>query len=200
MQPLPLASGGIIYTKYSYVDGKLSSQIWLTKQPEQQYGGSYLTPPPGPGHGTPLTKADEDCAQPSLSPNGKAIAMICTHQTQLSYLALATFNGSTLGPRRNLITKQLVAQPTWAPDSSGIAYLAPAVLGQGFQLWWLARAAYSPPTPSPVPATTPTPGGPVNGPIATPTPSPASTPIVVKPIQITTNLGFDATSPIVWNP
>jgi hypothetical protein len=200
MQPLPLASGGIIYTKYSYVDGKLSSQIWLTKQPEQQYGGSYLTPPPGPGHGTPLTKADEDCAQPSLSPNGKAIAMICTHQTQVSYLALATFNGSTLGPRRNLITKQLVAQPTWAPDSSGLAYLAPAVLGQGFQLWWLPKAAYSPPAPTPVPATTPTPGGPVNGPIVTPTPSAAPGPIVVKPIQITTNLGFDATSPIVWNP
>ena len=197
MQPLPLASGGLIYTKYSYVDGKLSGQIWLTKQPEVQYGGGYLTPPPGPGHGTPLTRADEDCAQPSLSPNGKLMAMICTHQTQVSYLVLATFNGSTLGPRQNLVTKQLVAQPTWAPDSSGIAYLAPAVLGQGFQLWFLPKSAYTAPAPSPV--ATPSPGGPVNSPSPVPTPTPPA-PVVTKPIQITTNLGFDATSPIVWTP
>jgi hypothetical protein len=27
---------------------------------------------------------------------------------------------------------------------------------------------------------------------------PAPTPPVVKPVQITTNLGFDATSPLAW--
>ena len=124
--------------------------------------------------------------------------MICTHQTQVSYLALASFNGSKLGPRRNLITKQLVAQPTWAPDSSGIAYLAPAVVGAGFQLWFLPKAAYAPPLPSPVPTVIPTPGGPVTSPVPTPTPSPITPPIAVKPIQVTINLGFDATSPMVW--
>ena len=191
MQPLPLANGGLIYTKYSYVDGKLSSQIWYTGQPEQQYGGGFLTPPPGPGHGRALTRADEDCAQPALSPNGKTMAMICTHQTQVSYLTLASFNGSSLGPRRNLITNQLVAQPTWAPDSTGIAYLAPAQLGQGFQLWFLPKAAYTPPSPSPAPSPSPTPSGPA----ASPSPVP---PAVVRPIKITSNLGFDATSPIVW--
>lgn len=187
MQPLPLASGALMYTKYLYgPDQKLVSQVWLTTQ-----AGAV---------GKPLTRPDEDCSQPALSPNGRTIAMICTHETEVSYLELATFNGSTLGPRRNLITKQLVAQPTWAPDSSGIAYLAPAVVGKGFQLWWLPKAAYAPPIPSPVPTPIPTPGGPVTLPLPTPTPSPLPTPIVIKPIQITTNLGFDATSPMAWIP
>jgi hypothetical protein len=196
VQPLPLVSGALVYTKYLYgPDGKLGSQIWLTTQPERPYS-NYRSPPPGPGHGTPLTRPDEDCAQPSLSPDRRTMAMICTHGTQVSYLAIASFNGSTLGPRRNLITNQLVAQPTWAPDGTGIAYLAPAVVGTGFQLWWLPKNAYAPPPPSPVPTVIPTPGGPY----PTPTPSPVPTPIPVKPIAITTNLGFDATSPMAWLP
>jgi hypothetical protein len=201
MQPLPLKSGALVYTKYSYgPDGKLGSQIWITDQPEQAYGGRYLSPPPGPGHGRALTRADEDCAQPSLSPNGRTMAMICTHQTQASYLVIASFNGSSLGARHNVITNQMVAQPTWAPDSSGIAYLAPAKLGQGFQLWFLPKLAYAPPPPSPIPTVIPTPGGPVGTPVPSPSPSPAPPPVVVKPIQITTNLGLDATSPMVWYP
>jgi hypothetical protein len=202
MQPLPLASGGLIYTKYLYgPDGKLVSQIWITDQPEVPYGGGrVLAPPPGNGHGRPLTTPEEDCAQPSLSPNRRLMAMICTHQTQVSYLVTASFNGSSLGPRRNQVTNQLVAQPAWAPDSSGIAYLAPAQVGQGFQLWFLPKVAYDPPKPSPIPTPIPTPGGPVNGPLPTPTPLPAPTPVKVRPIQITTNLGFDATSPMAWIP
>jgi hypothetical protein len=200
IQPLPLASGALIYTKYLYDNGKLTSQIWLSPKPEQAYAGSYLAPPPGPGHGTALTQPGEDCSQPSLSPNGRLIAMICTHETQVSYLALASWNGKTLGPRHNLITNQLVAQPTWAPDSSGIAYLAPSVVGAGFQLWWLPKAAYTLPTPSPAPTPTPTPGGTLTSPVPTPTPSPAPKPIKVKPKDITTNLAFDATSPMLWVP
>jgi hypothetical protein len=181
IQPLPLASGALVYTKYSYgPDQKLVGQIWLTTK-----AGSV---------GTALTRPDEDCMQPSLSPNGRTMAMICTHESQLSYLVIAPFNGSTLGARRNLITNQLVAQPTWAPDSSGIAYLSPAVLGQGFQLWWLPKAAYTPRTPSPVPTPITTPGGVVSSPI----PSPSPAPIPVKPFQITTNVAFDATSPMAW--
>jgi hypothetical protein len=202
MQPLPLKSGALIYTKYQYYDQKIVSQIWITNQPEEFYrcGEFCMSVPPGPGHGRPLTRPNEDCAQPSLSPNGKAIAMICTHQTQVSYLVLASFNGSSLGVRRSLITNQLVAQPTWAPDSSGIAYLAPAQLGQGFQLWFLPKLAYAPPPPSPVPTVIPTPGGPVGSPVPSPTPSAAPPPVVVRPIQMTANLGFDATSPMVWIP
>jgi hypothetical protein len=200
MEPLPLASGALIYTKYVYgPDSKLTSQIWITNQPEVQYGGGrVLAPPAGPGHGRALTQPSEGCSQPSLSPNGRMMAMICTHETQEAFLTLATFNGSSLGARRAVVTNQLVAQPTWAPDSSGIAYLAPSQLGQGFQLWFLPQLAYTAPRPSPVPTVIPTPGGPVSSPIASPTPSPAPPPVVVRPIQITTNLALDATSPMVW--
>jgi hypothetical protein len=202
VQPLPLKSGGLIYTKFQYYNQKIISQIWITNQPESFYtcGGFCISVPPGPGHGRPLTSPGEDCAQPSLSPNGKTLAMICTHVTQESYLTLAAFNGSTLGPRRTVIANQLVAQPTWAPDSSGIAYLAPAQLGAGFQLWFLPSLAYAPPPPSPVPTVIPTPGGPVASPLPSPTPSPAPPPVVIKPIQITANLGLDARSSMVWIP
>ena len=199
MQPLPLASGALVYTKFLYSDNRLASQIWITRQPETQYGG-VTAPPPGPGFGTPLTRADEDCAQPALSPDGHTMAMICNYKSQVSYLTLASFNGSTLGTRRSVITSQLVAQPTWAPDGSGIAYLAPAIVGQGFQLWWLPKLAYAPPTPSPVPSTVPTPGGPVSTPVPSPTPTPPPPPVVVNPIQVTTSLAFDATSPMAWIP
>jgi hypothetical protein len=196
MQPLPLPSGALMYTKYLYDNNKIVSQIWLSNQPEQQYrcGSFCIAPPPGqPGIGKALTTPGEDCSQPSLSPDHHTIAMICSRQSQVSYLTLATFNGSKLGPRRYVITNQLVAQPAWAPDGTGIAYMAPAQLGSGFQLWFLPKLAYAPAPPSPVPSTTPTPGAPVISPTASPTP-----PVVIKPIQITTYVGLDATSPMAW--
>jgi hypothetical protein len=201
MQPLPLKSGALIYTKYSYgpqCSTGLESQIWITSQPERSYGGGRLcAPPPGNAYGRPLTRPDEGCAQPSLSPDGRTMAMICTHRTQVSYLTLASWNGSRLGPRRTIISNQLAAQPTWAPDGTGIAYLAPALLGAGFQLWFLPKDAYTPPTPSPVP-TPPTPAGVAGSPSPSPSGSPSAPPVVIKPIQITANLGLDATSPMVW--
>ena len=202
MQPLPLPNGGLIYTKYLYYDRKIISQIWYTPGPERQYGCSPLciAPPPGQaGIGRPLTKPGEDCSQPSLSPDRKTIAMICSRQTQVSYLALASWSGSKLGTRRFIITNQLVAQPTWAPDGSGIAYLAPAQLGQGFQLWFLPKLAYAPPVPSPSPSPGATPAG-TSTPIPSPTPSPVPSPTPVKPVEITSHLAFDATSPIAWFP
>lgn len=185
-QPLPV-SGGVIYTKYDYAsiydaneETKLVSMLWFTSR-----AGSY---------GRQLTAPGEDCRSPALSPAGNMIAMICTYKKQISYLTLATWNGSSLGARKNIITDQLVAQPTWAPDGSGIAFLAPGVPAGPFQLWFLPSAAYTPPPPSPPP--TPTPGGPHNGPL--PTPSPPAPPPPVKAIQVTTNNGFDATSPMAW--
>lgn len=203
VQPLPLRSGAIIYTKYSYGPDctGLESQLWFTGAPEQAIGGARVCyPPPGDTHGRPLTKASEGCSQASLSPDGKTMAMICNHGTQESFLTLASWNGKTLGPRRTIVSRQLVAQPTWAPDGSGIAYLAPAVLGAGFQLWFLPKGAYAPPPPSPSPAKpTPTPGVTPN-PSPSPSPSPTVAPVVIKPVQMTSNLGLDATSPIVWLP
>jgi hypothetical protein len=185
VQPVPVP-GGVIYTKYDYAsrydvnqESKLVGMLWFTNR-------AFST-------GRMLTRPNEDCRNPSLSPDGTQVAMVCTYQKQISYLTVASWNGSTLGPRTSILTSQLVAQPTWAPDGSGIAYLAPAAGSTGpFQLWWLPKAFYAPP-PAPVP--TPTPGGPHNGPLPTPTPSPA---VVVKPIEVTTNNGFDATSPLAW--
>ena len=126
--------------------------------------------------------------------------MICTYKKQISQLTLASWDGSNLGPRKAIIADQLVSQPTWAPDGSGIAYLAPGINDSPFQLWYLPRDAYNPPPPSPTPIPTPTPGGPYTGTLPSPAPTPASAAPVIKPIQITINNGFDATSPIAWAP
>lgn len=184
MQPVPVP-GGIVYTKYSYDEnGNRVGQLWFTNRP-----GSA---------GRALTSTAADCLEPSISPDGQTMAMICSYQKQVSYLTIASWNGSGLGGLQTIVSDQLVAEPIWAPDGSGIAYLAPGGPAAPFQLWWLRRDAYAPPPPSPVPTPTPTPGGPHNGPVPTPTPSPAPPPPVIKPVQITVNLGFDATSPLAW--
>jgi hypothetical protein len=184
VQSIPLPTGGIIYTKYDFgPDQKLVGRLWFTNR-------AY-------SYGKPLTDPSEDCRQPSLSPDGSQVAMICTYEKQVSYLTIASWSGNNLGPRKNLVTDQMAAQPAWAPDGSGIAYLAPgskAGLGT-FQLWWLAKGAYTPPPPAPIP--TPTPGGPHNGPL--PSPSAPPPPPVVKALEVTTGLGLDATSPIAWS-
>jgi hypothetical protein len=185
VQPLPLRSGALIFTRYSYgPDSKLVGQLWFTTQP--------MSP------GRALTSASEDCQQPSLSPDGRHLAMICTYEKQVSKLVIATWNGSKLGVRQAVISNQLVAQPTWAPDGSGIAYMAPGGPAEPFQLWFLPSSAYTPPVPSPVPSASPT-GSPSSSP--SPSPSPSASPssaVTVKPIQITTDLGLDATSPMAW--
>ncbi len=183
VEPIPLKTGGILYVKYDYgPDLKLIGQLWLTTRP-----GSA-------GHA--LTTASEDCMEPSVTPDGHSIAMICTHEKQLGYLTIASFDGSNLGPRTALITDQLVAQPTWAPDGSGIAYLAPAVPNGPFQLWFLPRNAYNPPPPTPVPSPTPTPGTHLQ---RSPRPILYPSPVPVHAIQITSNLALDATSPMAWS-
>ncbi len=177
IQPLPVP-GGVIYTKYlRATDGSIISQIWFTRG-----AGTY---------GSPLTTPGESCREPALSPDGKNLAMICTYGKQLSYLVIAPYAGGKVGARRTLISDQMVAQPTWAPDGSGIAYLAPALPDGPFQLWFLQSKAYVPPSPSPSPSASSSPSAP-----ATPLPSPS--PVVVKPIQLTVNDGFDASSTIAW--
>lgn len=184
VQPIPV-QGGIIYTKYDYDDqGRPTGQLWYTNRANSV--------------GRELTAQSEDCRNPSMSPDGTKVAMICTYVKQVSYLTIASWNGSSLGPRQTVISDQLVAQPTWAPDGSGIAYLAPAQAAGPFQLWFLPKDAYAPPPPSPVPTPTPTPGGPHNSPLPSPSPIVVPPPPVIKPIEVTTNAGFDATSPLAW--
>jgi len=178
VQPIPLRRGGVIYTKYSYgPDIKLVGQLWYLQHP-------YTRGVPST-YGRALTGPYDDCRNPSMSPSGTQVAMICTYEKQLSYLEIASWNGKSLGPRRKVVTDRLVAQPTWAPDGSGIAYLAPSIGGGPFQLWFLPKEAYTAPaTPSPSP-----------GEEALPSPSPLAP---VKPIQVTTTSGFTATSPMAW--
>jgi hypothetical protein len=185
-QPLP-TSGGVMYTKFGFastydstLDDKLVGMLWFVTRPN--------------AYGRMLTGPSEDCREPALSPDQTQVAMICTYEKQESFLVLASWNGSTLGPRRVIVSDKLVAQPAWAPDGSGIAFLAPAVESGPFQLWFLPKAAYQPPPPPPPPS--PTPGGPHSGPLPSASPVPAPPP--VKPIQVTTNAGFDATSPMAW--
>jgi hypothetical protein len=184
MQPVPV-SGGIMYTKFSYDEnGNRVGQLWFTTR-----AGSA---------GRALTTTAAGCLQPSISPDGHTVAMVCTYQKQVSYLTIASWNGVSLGALQTVISEQLVAQPIWAPDGTGIAYLAPGGPALPFQLWWLPKNAYAPPAPSPSPIPTPTPGGPHNGPLPSPSPTAAPVAPVVKPVQITANLGFDATSPLAW--
>lgn len=188
VQALPLASGGLLYVKYDQdTDGKKASQIWYKAQRV--------------GKSTALTTLADDCSEPSLSPDGKTLAMICSQKQQISNLVLADFNGSGIGPLRTVVSGQLVAQPAWAPDGSGIAYFAPAQADQPFQLWWLPKAGYlvPPPTPTPSPSPSPSPGRKTSPSPKKATPKPSPTPPPVTPIQITTALGFDASSPIAWH-
>jgi len=182
--PLPISSTGLIYVRHSIDPSGVHSQLWL-----QTRAGFF---------GTPLTNAADDCSQPALSPDGTQMAMICSHGSQTARLEIAPFNGTTLGAHRVLVAAGLNAVPTWSPDGRGIAYLAPGVAAGPFQLWFLPNNAYNPPPPSPIAIPTPTPGGPHNGPLPTPSQSAAPAAPVVKPIQVTTNLGFDATSPMAW--
>ncbi len=188
-QPIPVP-GGIIYTKYlRSLDGTIHSQIWFLSRPA----------PAALYAGKPWTTAAEDCRSPSVAPGGGYLAMVCTYGKQISYLVIAPFAGQNIGPRQIIISDQMVAQPTWAPDGSGIAYLAPAIGDQPFQLWFLPKAAYYVPKPSPSPTPSPIPGGPVSASTPSPIPSPTPAP-VVKPIQMSTSLAFDATSTMAWTP
>jgi hypothetical protein len=188
MQPVPVSNSAIVYTKYSYdQDGNLTGQLWLTTHPTSS--GT---------EGRALTAAADHCIQPSFSPDGHQVAMVCTYGQQIARLEIGNWDGSNITNRHYLIIDQLVAQPTWAPDGSGIAYLAPGSGDAPFQLWFLPKDAYNPPPPPPTPIPTPTPGGPYHGTAPSPTPVPPVVAPVIKPIQITTNAGFDATSPLAW--
>ncbi len=68
------------------------------------------------------------------------LAMVCTQGGQASHLEVASFDGRTMGTPRVLAGGSLCAFPTWAPDGSGLVYLAPDSNGD-FTLWWIEGAA-----------------------------------------------------------
>jgi Tol biopolymer transport system component len=154
--PVPLRDGGLVYTKYS-IDNQsaVHSQVWFTPRPR--------------AGGTPLTRPEEDCAQPALSPDERSIAMVCRHgEQQATELVIAPFdapNGS-LGAETVLVQGQLSASPTFSPDGQTIAFLAPVLQGGSFQLWTVPAAG---------------------------SPSPSA----ARPI--TQNVGLDSTAAPVWD-
>lgn len=123
--PVPLKDGGLIYTKYSIDDqSQVRSQVWVQRRP-----GSP---------GLALTAPELGCAQPAISPDEKSIAMVCSGgSNQSADLDAASFDAAslTIGPPTPLVSGQLVASPTFAPDGKTIAFLAPRAAGGGFQLW-----------------------------------------------------------------
>ncbi|MHB8614279.1 MAG: TolB family protein [Candidatus Dormibacteraceae bacterium] len=137
VSPVPLRGGGLIYTRFSIDDAsKVHSQVW------------YQARPGSPG--TALTDAASDCLQPSVSPDERQMAMVCTNgQWQSAELRAATFYPSTLslGPSTVLVSGRLVASPSFSPDGKTIAYLAPADSGGGFQLWTVTATQSTAPTP-----------------------------------------------------
>jgi hypothetical protein len=190
-EPVPLASGAVLFVRYAYGGPNIGSRLMLLRQPR-------ATP-------LPLTAPDDQCSQPALSPDGAKLAMVCSYGKQTASLEVAAFDGSSLGPRQVVVPDVQAAQPTWSPDGTRLVYLAPVGMTGHFQLWSTGVPAS---LPTPTPARTPAgrsrvPRSRVPTPTALPAstaPSPAASPPAgpPPPIQLTDNLDFDATSAIAW--
>lgn len=167
--PVPLAGGGLLYTKYSIDDkGVVHSQVWLQARTLSL--------------GLGLTDANDDCSQANLAADGSHLAMVCVHGGQSISLEWAAFDAAnyTIGAPVTLVADQQVSSPAVAPDGQSVAYYAPATPGGPLQLWTVsvpkAGAAATPSPPS--------------------SPTPAATP---KPVQVTQNLAFDSTAAPAWS-
>ncbi len=130
VSPVPLRTGGLIYTRYSIDDrSRVHSQIWIQRRP-----GSP---------GLALTASDLGCAQPALSPDQTLLAMVCNKgSSQSSDLEVATLDleSLTLGAPTTLVGDELLASPAFSPDGKTIAFLAPTAPGGHFQLWTVAAS------------------------------------------------------------
>lgn len=138
-----------------------------------------------------LTAAADDCTEPALSPDGKQVAMICSHGGKYTTLEVAPFNGASLGPRRILLQGGLYAAPAWSPEGTALAYYAPVGITGHFELWYLAV----PPPPTPSPSAPATAAGSSASPKATPLVFPTPIP---TPVQVTQGVDLTATSPPAW--
>ena len=135
VQPQPLANGGLLYAKYEINNGQVYSRLAI--QPKPRADPAYLT------------NDVDDCSQPAVSPDNTQLAMVCAGGTglQSTRLEVAPLTGTTLGAPRVLVENCLCSSPSWAPDGTGLAYLAPADVTGHFQLWWLANAGGAAPKP-----------------------------------------------------
>jgi len=173
VSPIPLPGGGLIFVRHS-IDPSTAvhSQIWYQSRP------FYLN------IGKALTDLSANCAEPSLSPDGTQLAMVCTNGGQTESLEVAPFTGNALGPARVLLSGGLFASPAWSPDGKALAYYAPVGAAGHFQLWYLVVAPPAAPSTTASAAASPTP-------LVFPTPQPT-------PVQVTEGVDLSATSPPAW--
>lgn len=172
VSPIPLAGSGLLYVRHS-IDPSTTvhSQIYFQSRP-----GTL---------NQALTRPEDDCGQPALSPDETQLAMICSGGKPTAKLEVAPFNGTALGPPRVLLEGGLYASPAWSPDGKALAYLAPAGATGHFQLWYVPVRALPAPAASASGSAAP---------LTFPTPIP--TPPV--PMQVTQGVNLSATSPPVW--
>ena len=136
VDPTPTGSSVLLYAEYAPdAGGHIRAQVQL--QRAALVASQALTAPA------------DDCAQPTLSPDGSRLAMICSGGQQVAKLEVASFDGVTLGPLQVLVDGQLCATPVWQPDGLALAYLAPAGPAGRFQLWYLPLAAGASAGPAP---------------------------------------------------
>ena len=129
----PTAS--VIYSKFAIGSGNAFSQIAIQVKP---LGKPLL-----------LTTPAQDCGQPSPSPDGTKIAMICIGSTglQSSRLEIATLTNGKLGTPQTLVNNCLCADPVWSPDGSGLVYYNTADATGHFELWWIKGGLTTPASP-----------------------------------------------------
>ncbi len=143
VDPIPLANGALIYTKYDVNTAAGSDQ-------GDTYGQLAYAAYPG-ALPTLLTTAAEDCGEPALSPSGTEIAMVCSSNAQqTTTLDVASWNGTSLGPLVTICSGPEPASPTWSPNGKGVLYLNTLLSDKSspFQLWWVPNATSPKPRPA----------------------------------------------------
>ena len=124
---VPLANGGVLYSRYALnAKSQIVSRIVTVAKP----GATPVY----------LTAEADDCGEPAVSPDGSQLAVICTSDTQTAKLEVIPLVNGVAGAPRVLVDGCLCASPAWAPDGTGLLYLAPADATGHFQLWWLNHA------------------------------------------------------------
>jgi Tol biopolymer transport system component len=135
VEPIPLASGGVIYAKYAVsTAGATYAQLVYVSSP-------YANP-------VYLTTPAQDCSEPALSPSGTELAMVCTNNSlQATTLEVASWNGGSLGTPVVISDGPMPASPSWSPDGKSVLYLNTLLSNKAspFQLWWVPRASSAKP-------------------------------------------------------
>jgi Tol biopolymer transport system component len=135
VDPTPLVNGSVIYSRFAIANGNAYSEIAIQVKP--------LAKP------IVLTTPAQDCGQPSPSPDGTRVAMICIGGTglQSTRLEVATLSKGKLGTPTTLVNNCLCADPVWAPDGSGLVYYNTADATGHFELWWIKGGLSVAPSP-----------------------------------------------------